>query len=166
MNISLYELSAEYQQIANKLMASELDEVTIKDTLESIGGDLEAKAVNVAMFIRNLEAGADQIKIAENAMADRRKSIENKAEAMRDYLFNNMKACNITKIECPYFALTIKKNPSKLIIDDAGQIPGELYIYPEAPAPYPDNAAIKALLKAGTEVAGTHLQQDERVEIK
>lgn len=166
MNTSLYQLSAEYQQVANKLMESDLDEVTIKDTLESISGDLEAKAVNVAMFIRNLEASAEQIKLEEKAMADRRKALESKAEQVKTYLKTNMQACGITKIESPYFALTIKKNPHKLVIDDATAIPKELYVYPEPPAPYPDNAKIKDILKNGDIVNGAHLEQDERLEIK
>lgn len=166
MNQSLYVLSAEYQKIANKLLDSDLDEVTIKDTLESVSGELETKAVNVAMFVRNLESSAEQIKLAEKAMAERRKALENKAEQIKTYLFENMKDCNITKIESPYFALTIKKNPHKLIIDDAGQIPSELYVYHEPPPPHPDNAKIKELLKAGQEVSGARLQQDERLDIK
>jgi hypothetical protein len=166
MNTSLYQLSAEYQQISNKLLELDLDEVTIKDTLESVSGEVTEKAVSVAMFIRNLEASAEQIKLAEKAMSERRKALENKAEAIKQYLFNNMKACDISKIESPYFALTIKKNPPKLVITDAGKLPSELYIYPEAPAPYPDNARIKEVLKDGEILEGAHLQQDERLEIK
>jgi hypothetical protein len=166
MNTSLYEIASEYQSMVNRLMDLDLDEQTIADTIEAESGALEAKAVNVAMFIRNIEASADQIKLAEKAMAERRKSLENKADSIRQYLFENMKRVNVTKIECPYFALTIKKNPAKLIIDDAGAIPCELYIYPEAPAPYPDNAKIKDMLKAGEVVNGARLQQDERLEIK
>ena len=166
MNTSLYVLASEYEQAMNKLLDGDYDEVTIKDTLEGMAGDLEAKAVNVGMFIRNLEASAEQIKLAEKAMAERRKALENKAEQIKTYLFENMKRTGITKIESPYFALTIKKNPAKLVIDDTGLIPTELYVYPEPPAPYPDNAKIKDMLKAGQEVAGAHLQQDERLEIK
>lgn len=147
-------------------MEMDLDEVTIKDTLESVSGDVQEKAINVAMFIRNLEANAEQIKLAEKAMAERRKSLEGKADSIKEYLKSNMQACGFTKIESPYFSLTIKKNPPKLVIDDAGQIPSNLYVYPEAPEPYPDNAAIKDLLKTGAEVSGAHLQQDERLEIK
>jgi hypothetical protein len=166
MNTSLYVLANEYQSVANKLLEMDLDEQTIKDTLEGFSGDLEVKAKNVAMFIRNLESSAEQIKLAESEMAKRRKALENKAQSIKDYLFNNMKLANINKIECEYFALTIKKNPPKLVVDDAGKIPSDLYIYPEAPAPYPDNAKIKELLKNGQLVDGAYLQQDERLEIK
>lgn len=163
---SLYELSNEYQQAQTKLLASDFDEQTIKDTLEGLAGDLEVKAVNVAMFIRNVEVTADAIKQAEKDMADRRKALEKKVEAMKQYLKENMQACGITKIESPYFALTIKKNPPAVIIDNAGLIPSNLYVYPEAPEPYPDKKAIADEIKAGNEVAGAHLEQAERLEIK
>ena len=163
---SLYELSAEYQAIQNKLLDSDFDEQTIADTLEGAAGELEVKAVNVAMFIRNLEASADAIKEAEKQMADRRKTLEKKADAIKTYLKNNMQACGITKIESPYFALTLKKNPPAVVIDNAGQVPSNLYVYPEAPEPFPDKKAIAELLKAGEVVNGAHLEQGERLEIK
>lgn len=166
MNTSLYVLATEYELIANKLAELELDETTIADTLESISGDLETKATNVAMFVRNLEASAEQIKLAEKQMADRRKSIEKKADAIRDYLKTNMQRCGITKIESPHFVLSLKKNPHKLVIDDAGAIPTSLYVYPDPPAPYPNNELIKDMLKAGEVVYGARLEQGERLEIK
>lgn len=166
MNTSLYVIASEYEAMVNALMNSELDDETIANTIEGASGELEAKAINVAMFIRNLEASAEQIKLAEKAMADRRKALENKAESIKNYLYTNMKRVNVTKIESPYFSLTIKKNPPKLVIDDAGQISCSLYIYPPAPEPYPDNAAIKAKLLNGEEVTGAHLEQAERLEIK
>lgn len=166
MNQSLYVIANEYQAMVDRLMNSDLDEQTIADTIEGASGELETKATNVAMFIRNLESSAEQIKLAEKAMAERRKAIESKAESVKQYLFNNMKRVGVTKIESPYFALSIKKNPPKLVIDDAGKIPSELYIYPPAPDPYPDNAKIKSMLTNGETVEGAHIEQGERLEIK
>jgi hypothetical protein len=166
MNTSLYALASEYEIIAEKLMESDLDEQTIKDTLESASGDLETKAVNVAMFIRNLESGAEQIKLAKKGMEEREKKLQSKADSIKQYLFDNMKRVGITKIDSPYFSLSIKKNPPKLVIDDAGQIPTEMYIYPPPPPPHPDNAKIKEALKNGEVIAGAHLEQGERLEIK
>ena len=163
---SLYQLTNEFQLLETKLNESDYDEQTIADTLEGASGDIETKATNVAMFIRNLESSAEAIKQAEKDMADRRKPIEKKAESIRQYLKDNMQRCGITKIDSPYFALTLKKNPPSVIIDDAGAIAGELYVYPEAPAPYPDKKAIAELLKAGKVVNGAHLEQAERLEIK
>ena len=163
---SLYQLTNEFQVIQMKLLESDFDEQTIADTLEGASGDIEIKSVNVAMFIRNLETSAEAIKQAEKEMYDRRKSIEKKADSIRQYLKDNMQRCGITKIESPYFALTIKKNPYSVVIDDAGAIPSELYVYPDAPAPYPDKKTISEQLKLGNVVNGAHLEQAERLEIK
>lgn len=166
MNTSLYQIANEYQQVVDALLDSDLDEKTLADTIESIGGELETKAVNVAMFIRNIEASADQIKLAEKAMYERRKALENKAESVKRYLFENMKLAGVTKIECPYFALTIKKNPPSVVIDDLALIPTEYKIFTPPPPPSPDKAAIKAALQSGIEIDGAHIEQNERLEIK
>lgn len=166
MNQSLYVIANEYQAMVERLMNSELDAQTIADTIEGASGELETKATNVAMFISNLESSAEQIKLAEKAMAERRKQLENKADSVKQYLFDNMKRVGVTKIESPYFALTIKKNPPSVIIDDASLIPSQYMVTPPAPPPSPDKAAIKAALQAGEVVEGAHIEQGERLEIK
>ena len=163
---SLYTLTAEYMAVAQKLSETDLDPQTIADTLEGLAGDLETKAINVGKFIKTLDATVEQIKAAEKEMAERRKAMEARAKHVRDYLLNNMQACGISKIESPWFALSVKQNPPSVVIDDAGEIPCDLYIYPEAPPPYPDKAGIKAAIKAGRVVNGAHLEHGVRLEIK
>ena len=163
---SLYLLSNEYRDLQAKLLESEYDEQTIADTLEAMSGDLTTKAVDVAKFIKNLDATAEAIKQAEKEMAERRKTIEKKAESIRNYLLVNMQSCDMTKIECPYFALTIKKNPPSVVIDDVNEIPSHLFTFPEPPPPSPDKKEIAKLLKDGIDVPGAHLEQNERIEIK
>lgn len=163
---SLYVLTGDYLALANKLSESDLDEQTIHDTLEGASGELEEKATNVACFIQNLEAGAQAIKEAEKRMADRRKAIENKADQIRRYLFDNMKRSGISKIESPYFALTIKKNPPSVVIDDPKAIPDDYMAIPTPPPPAPDKKLIAQAIKDGFEVPGAHLEQGERLEIK
>jgi hypothetical protein len=163
---SLYVLSNEYQAIQAKLIESDFDEQTIADTLEGASGDLEAKSINVAMFVRNLESTAEAIKQAEKEMADRRKAIEKKAESIRLYLKDNMQRCGISKIWSPYFALTLKKNPPAVMIYAPDLIPAEFLVTPEPALPYPDKKAIADRLKSGEVVNGAHLVQAERLDIK
>lgn len=174
MTLSLYEIANEFKSLEQKLLQAfkstkgdaDYNAQTIADTLESEAGALEAKSINVAMVIRNLEASAEQIKQAEKQMAERRKALENKAESIKQYLFDNMKRCGISKIESPYFNLTIKKNPPKLIVDDASLIPKEYFIQPPLPEPYLDNETVKAKLLEGVEIEGAHIEQGERLDIK
>ena len=65
---ALFELAAEYRAISDKLHDLDMEEQTISDTLESIGGDLQEKSVNVAKYFRNMEADADKIEEAAKQM--------------------------------------------------------------------------------------------------
>ena len=166
MNTSLYILSGEYLALSNKLNESDYDEQTILDTLEGASGELEEKAKNVAMYIRNLESSAEQIKLAEHAMSIRRKSIEKKVESITGYLKDNMMRSGITEISCEYFALKIKKNPPALVVDDIQAIPSKFMVTQPPPAPVPDKASIKNAIQNGEIVDGCHLEQGNRLEIK
>lgn len=163
---ALYQLADEYLVAAQTLADLDMDPQTVADTLEGLAGDLEVKATNVAAFARNLEASAKQIKEAEEQMAARRKSIERRAEHLREYLKANMERTGITKIECPWFALSIKKNPPAVVIDAASQIPAEFMRTPEPPPAAPDKKAIAEAIKAGKEVPGAHMEAGTRLDIR
>lgn len=163
---ALYELVSEYKEVSDKLHDMQLDEQTIADTLEGIGGDIETKCSNVAFVIRNLESLAEQIKQAEQQMASRRKAIENRAANVREYLLRNMERCEISKIESPYFRISIRNNASSVVIDDAGLIPCEFYRYPDAPPPAPDKKLIKDAIESGVAIQGCHLERTKSLSIK
>ena len=57
---------------AQQLADLDLPPEAVADTLEGMSGDLELKAQNVAMFVRNLEATAAAIKEAEARMSEQR----------------------------------------------------------------------------------------------
>lgn len=163
---ALYELAREYRDAAERLADLDLDEQTVADTLEGLAGDLEVKATNVAMFARNLEATAAQIKDAEAQMAARRKAVENRATNLRRYLLVSMQQAGIQKIECPYFRLAVRDNPPAVDVFDAAQVPAEFMRQPETPPPAPDKTAIKDELKAGRDVPGCRLTVGQRLDIK
>jgi hypothetical protein len=165
-SLSLFVIAEDYRAAAEALANMELDEQTLADTLEGLSGELEVKAANVAMFVRNLEATAEAIKTAEKQMADRRKALESRASRVRTYIKDSMSRAGITKIDSPYFSLAIKNNPASVVIDDEGVIPSEFMRQPEPPPPSPDKKAIGEALKAGSAIDGAHLEQGQRLEIK
>ena len=85
--------------MVDALMSTQEDGATIADTIEAESYPLEVKAQNVAYAIRNLEVSAAAIKEAEQQMAARRKSIENRAQHVRDYLQTCMEIANVNKID-------------------------------------------------------------------
>lgn len=164
--LTLYELTAQRLELQRKLMEMEFDAVTIADTLEGESSALEAKIEDYGWVIRNMEAFGDAIKSEEKRLAERRQAHEVKVAKVKDWLLENMQVCGISKIECPVFTISLKNNPPKVVIDDEKLIPDQFLVVPDLPLPSPDKKAIAAELKAGKEVAGCHLSQSKRIEIK
>ena len=163
---ALYQISDQYLIDLEKLSELDLDDQTIADTLESIQGDMQEKCTNVAMWIRNTEALADQIKQAEVSMAQRRKALENRAEAVRAYLLANMQRTGINKIDSPWFSIALRKNPPSVVVDSVIDLDAKFLRQPETPPPAPDKKAIKEAIERGEVVAGAHLEQTESMRIK
>jgi len=163
---ALFDIAREYREAAEKLADLDLPPEVLEDTLESLSGDLEAKATNTAFVIRNLEASAAAIKEAEAQMAARRKALENRAARVRDYLLANMLMAGVQKIECPYFRLAVRDNPPAVEVYEPGLIPAEYMRQPDPPPPAPDKTAIKEAMKAGHDVPGCRLTAGKRLEIK
>ena len=162
---ALYELAAQHRQLAERLTDIGLDDATIADTLNGEAGDFMEKGVNVAKVFRNLESFADQIKLAESQMAERRKAIEKRAAALKQYLLTNMDTAGITKIESPWFCISIKNNPESVVIDDEKEIPAD-YMR-EIPVSYvPNKALMKSAMQDGHIITGAHLERGKRLEIK
>ena len=163
--MNLFELKQEYQLAAHKLQDMDLDEQTIADTLEAFAGDLETKATNTVMVSRNMRATAAAIKEAEASMAARRKAIEARADYLDKRVFDTMIETGISKIECPYFKLTIQNNPPSVEVFDSLQVPAD-YMR-EVPATYTvDKTLIKKAIQDGFDVPGAKLTHGKRLVCK
>jgi hypothetical protein len=164
--LTLYDLSVNYRQALDFLTDPELDLPleAVNDTLESLAGELEDKAVNVAKFLRNMETMAEAIKNAEANMAKRRKALENRAQWLKYYLKESMERTGITEIECPYFKLSVQNNPTAVHILDEDAVPAE---FKEEIVNWKiDKAAIKKAVQAGQSVDGVSLYNSTRLVIK
>lgn len=164
--LTLYEIAQEHRADLDKLSELDLDEQTLTDTLDSMGGELQVKAQSVACFIRNIEATAVQIKEAEAHMAARRKALENKAARVKDYLLASMMVAGVDKIECPLFRMTVRDNPPAVEVYEPELIPAQFMRQPEPPPPAVDKVAIKEALKNGQDVPGCRLTRGKSLQIK
>ena len=163
---ALYVLAQQYRADSDKLADMELDDQTLADTLESMGGELELKAENVVMFARNLEVTAAAIKDAEAQMAARRKAMESRSASLKRYVLENMQLAGIQKIEGPLFKLSIRENPTSVEVFEPDLIPLEYMTQPKPPPPAPNKTAIKAAIAAGVDVPGAKVNRTTRLEIK
>ena len=154
---ALYTLAAEFRELELALAEIEDDPQAIADTLEGCRAPLEQKIVNVAMFTKNVEALAEQIKAAEKQMADRRKGLENKAARIREYVKGCMEYAQVLEVSCPFFKVAIRRNPPSVSIEDAEQLPVEYWDLPPMPVAVPNKKRIADALKDGKIVPGAAL---------
>lgn len=167
--MKLYELVGQYRALEALESSDDLPPEVIRDTLDGLEGQLQEKATNVGLFIRNLESTADAIDEAAVTMQARGTRLRARAKSLQDYLLFNMQAAGITKVESPYFTLAVKKNPPTVVIDSENMLPARFMRTPEPlppPKPAPDKKAIADAIRAGEEVPGAHSEQRERLEIK
>ena len=135
----LYELVRYQHQLESLADSGEVPAEQIADTLEALDGEIQDKAIQVAAFTRNLEASAEAIREAGKAMLARADRIEKRAESVRAYLLFQMQAAGISKVECPWFTLAVRKNPPAVAIDDEAGDPAGVH-----------RAAASALAAAGS----------------
>jgi hypothetical protein len=165
-SLSLYSLAGEFREAADKLAELGMDEQTFKDTLESLGGDLEEKCKNTAFVVRNLEAAAAQIGEAIKEMSARAAQLEKNAERVRQYLLDNMIFAGVKKLETPYFVLSVRENPPKVIVDDETSIPPEYFADPPPPPKKLDKKLVAQAIKDGHSVPGAHVERGMSLVIK
>ena len=88
------------------------------NTLEGIEELFEDKAVNIAMYIKNLRSDAEQIKAEKLRLAARQSQKEKAADRLEKYLLDSMQRIGRTVIDRPQALIKIKQNPESTVIDD------------------------------------------------
>lgn len=160
----LYDISERYNNIMDLVENPDLDFELIKEALNEVQDEFSEKADNIARFIKELTLTAAMIKEEENRLAARRKSFENRANSLKDYLEDNMKVTNQKKLKTSYFTFNIQNNPPSIIVVDESLIPEELKsteIITKV-----DKKSILKLLKDDIEVKGIELKQTESLRIR
>jgi len=133
--------------------------------IDEIEGDFSEKAINIGMYIRNLEASSDAIKEATKIMAARAKSQDNKAEWLRSILINTMQNQQVKRIKSAWFNINVQKNPGRAVVYDESLLPTE-YQKEKVIIQEPNKTEIRKALLEGKEVPGCFLDETYSVRIK
>ena len=144
----LYEIT---KQLNDLLAMEDIPREQIEDTINLIEEEFDGKAEMVAAFIRELEADEAGMKAEIDRLSERKRVLSAKIDNLKDYLRQNMLASGKTNIKGKLFSITLgKPSPVLDVFIPVEQLP-EQYIVVKKSA---DNAALKAALKAGTEIKG------------
>ena len=155
---SLYEIDNDILNCVDE----ETGEIIDSAALDALNMERDAKIEGVACWIKDLKAEAEALKAEKQALADRQKKAEIKAESLKKWLAF---ALGGKKFESARAAVSFRKSKSVEITDINELImkDDDLLVYQE---PKPDKKAIAAAIKSGREVAGAVLVENESVIIK
>lgn len=109
--MKLYELAEEYNELNALLDQEDTDPQAVADTLESLAGEFEEKADNIACLIKDCLSDAEALKNEAAALEARHKAKKAKADRLMDYLYQQMSAVGRKELETPRNLLKIKSTP-------------------------------------------------------
>lgn len=148
---ALYEIANEAQlalmSLQDLLEAGEIDQQTFNDTAEGIEGEVKQKCINVALYIKNLEADAARYGEAKEQFAAKQKRAENAIEFFMNYLATNMQKSKLTDIKDQFVDIRHKKMPAVVEITNESHVPRDFLRCSLSWAP--DKVAIKQALADG-----------------
>ncbi|QPT15445.1 siphovirus Gp157 family protein [Serratia rubidaea] len=161
MSITAIALASDYAKLQQLLENSdELTPEMIADTLEGIEGALGDKLDAAFVHVRNLEGLAKTVDGELKRLADRKKSFENRAKSIREYVLNCLLASGQDKIKTTTNTFTARKGVDSVVIDNADLLPDELVTVQTLVTP--DKKAIKVAIDSGEDVKGAHIEIGER----
>ncbi|MCK9576701.1 MAG: siphovirus Gp157 family protein [Clostridia bacterium] len=169
--MTLYEINQTYQEFFDKVESGEIPEEAVSDTLESLDGEFEDKADNIACYIKSLLSDAQAIKAESDALLERAKVKKAKADRLTDYLYQAFKVRGKDKLETKRNLLKIRKNPPAVQIDDESTFISWAHDWEETNFLIPreptiNKTAVKNALKAGEEIPHAKLVSGEKLTIK
>jgi hypothetical protein len=119
--------------VAQKLEFEELediDEETLRDTLEGLEGTLYEKINAICSLLGEWQMHADGITAEQQRLADRKRVFQNKKGRLKDYLQWSMERLNNPKIVTDLYTVRIQKGNMRVCIEDESIIP-EDFIHTE-----------------------------------
>ena len=142
----------------------ETGEIIDTDQLDKLQMEREKKLENVACWIKDLKAEAEALKNEKQALAERQRVAENKAESLKKWLAYVLDGQKFSTSKC---AVSFRKTEAVEVTPDGLNAlmheHDELLTYK---TPEPNKTAIKQAIKDGLNVAGVQLVQNTSTIIK
>lgn len=160
--MTLYEIDARIAELVDE----ETGELLDYEAFTALQMEREAKLENAALYVKNLEAEAKDIREEEKALAERRRVKENRASRLRDYIQNALAGERFETARC---AISYRKTTALSISDMAAAVGyleaghRDLVVYA---APSLDKRGVAALLKAGESVPGAELEERQSMQLR
>lgn len=167
--MKLYELIDELKELTEMTDSEDIPEDVIRDTLEGLTGEINEKAEQIALTIKQLSAEAAAIKAEEKRLAERRQTKENAAESIKNYLSEMLQCADIASVETPKCRLSFRASKSVEIDDEFAFIEWAQRndkSYLNYALPKISKSNVKDALIARKELPGAHIVEKKNLQIK
>ena len=164
--MTIYEIEERYRMLYEFMEDPDMDEETIRDTMESIDAVLEEKADGYAKVMTQLKADADAIEVEIKRLQRRKETLLENSIRLKNTLQEAMILAEKPKFKTELFSFSIRKSPAAVVLDtgDLEKIPREYLVYQD---PKINKKKLRDDLKAGVDLQGiAHLTQGESLIIK
>lgn len=163
MSDTLYDITAEVQAAFDQLYVDDDGVVQGMAALEEVTARFEDKAEAVACYIKQLQAESEALQNEEDALYNRRQAKDRKAAWLTRYLASCILAAGrdrfeTSKVDCRF------RRSSRVIVQDIDRIPTEFVR--EKLDRQADKKAIKDAIKAGRDIPGAELYEEQKLNIK
>lgn len=158
--MNLYELTGNYRKVSEM---EDLDEVALKDTLDSIQEDIETKIQNISFVVKEKEADVKAIEETIKTLEKRKASATNTIDYLKKYSQTAMEVTGVEKIKTPFVTVWVQNNKESVNIVDENKL-NKKYLVEQPPKA--DKKLLLADLKEGKEVEGAELQQTRSLRIR
>lgn len=142
----------------------ETGEIIDTEQLDKLQMERDTKLENVACWIKDLKAEAEALKNEKQALAERQRVAENKANSLKKYLAYALDGKKFSTAKC---AVSFRSTESVEVTDEGlnnlMKEHDELLTYK---TPEPNKTAIKQAIKDGLNVSGVQLVQNTSTIIK
>lgn len=160
--MTLYELTDEYKTLLEMAEDPDVDEQTLADTMEAIGGEIEDKADGYACVIRQMEYDAAAIDAEIKRLTNRKRTAENNIKRMKENLQNAMVTTGKVKFKTPRFSFSFRKSEAVIVTDES--LVSHDYLKPQPPKI--DLVEIKKALKDGFHFDWAHIEERQSLQIR
>lgn len=165
--MTLYELTGEFLELFQLMEDPEMDEEALRDTLEGMEGEFDAKIDGWCRVVKSLEAEAKALKEEGKRLADRGRAIENRIANMKAFMMQSMQAVGKTEAGELLKAKITKNGGLAPLVFDEGVTPEDVpLIFRKVTVDF-DNKAIRDALEEDQVIGFAHLgERGESLRIK
>lgn len=163
--MTLYQIDTALHEIIERSIDPETGELTIDPSeLEALQMAREDKLENIALYYKNLIAEANAVKAEADALTDRRRVLERKAERMKTILTTGLAG---EKFSTPRVSISFRKTSTlEIDLDKFMPFAGAYPKYLRMKDPEPDKVAIKEAIKQGGTIPGAQIVEKRSVIVK